>query len=613
MKINSAKIEKIIADLELIMEACQENEKRYKYQIDRVHDDYKQSAINLVHYLALRSFDLREIQKRLGNLGMSRLAKAESHVMASLIAIRHALLALIGKNSKNRPIPHISIKRGQKIIRKRNKELFGYKTKQRSVRIMVTQPSEAASDFDLVYHAMLAGMNTVRINCAHDEPDNWLGMITHTRKAIEKIGRQCKITMDLGGPKIRTGAIETEPGIIHLRPQKNRKGVITGAVEFWFIADIPENRPFPSKHIPVPEVWMKRLAPDTVVWFTDTRKKKRHAYIHHIEEGRVCAICPNSAYIEQGTLFRIEGDKKTEMIPVGELSPVEKSIILYNDDELLVHKDDWPGAPAKRDETGKLLQIAHIPCTSEEIFTSVNPGDLVFFDDGKIEAIVLKADSASFTVKIIQSGENGSRLRSDKGINFPRAGMGISGLTPKDREDLEFIARYADVVNMSFVNGRQDVEDLIEALRKLKVDNKLGVIFKIETQNAFKNLPEILLTAMQVKPIGVMIARGDLAIECGWRHIGRIQEEILWMCAAAHIPTIWATQVLEKLAKKGIPSRAEITDAVMAQRADCVMLNKGPFIINAIKMLDAILKNMQEYQEKKAPLLPPLETNAIST
>jgi pyruvate kinase len=79
------------------------------------------------------------------------------------------------------------------------------------------------------------------------------------------------------------------------------------------------------------------------------------------------------------------------------------------------------------------------------------------------------------------------------------------------------------------------------------------------------------------------------------------------MCEAAHVPTIWATQVLENLAKKGLPSRAEITDAVMAQRADCVMLNKGPYITRAISMLDTILRKMQEYQDKKAVLLPVLE------
>ncbi|MBT8401942.1 MAG: pyruvate kinase, partial [Rhodothermia bacterium] len=70
---------------------------------------------------------------------------------------------------------------------------------------------------------------------------------------------------------------------------------------------------------------------------------------------------------------------------------------------------------------------------------------------------------------------------------------------------------------------------------------------------------------------------------------------------------IWATQVLENLTKKGQPSRAEITDAATAQRAECVMLNKGPHILSAIRMLDTILKATEEYQEKKAPMLPVLD------
>ena len=100
---------------------------------------------------------------------------------------------------------------------------------------------------------------------------------------------------------------------------------------------------------------------------------------------------------------------------------------------------------------------------------------------------------------------------------------------------------------------------------------------------------------------------GDLAIETGWDNIGRIQEEILSLCQAAHIPEIWATQVLENLAKLGIPSRAEITDAAMAQRADCVMLNKGPYILNAIQLLSTILKDMEPYWEKNAPMMPSMK------
>ena len=105
-----------------------------------------------------------------------------------------------------------------------------------------------------------------------------------------------------------------------------------------------------------------------------------------------------------------------------------------------------------------------------------------------------------------------------------------------------------------------------------------------------------------------MIARGDLAVECGFERLAEVQEEILWVCEAAHMPVIWATQVLETLAKTGLPSRAEITDAAMGERAECVMLNKGPHILDAMRTLDDILRRMQAHQSKKRPLLRALKS-----
>jgi pyruvate kinase len=112
---------------------------------------------------------------------------------------------------------------------------------------------------------------------------------------------------------------------------------------------------------------------------------------------------------------------------------------------------------------------------------------------------------------------------------------------------------------------------------------------------------------MRAYPVGVMIARGDLAIETGWKNFATIQQEIIRICGAAHVPEVWATQVLENLAKKGTPSRSEITDAAMAQQADCVMLNKGAYIDRAVRMLDKILRRMQRFQNKTAVVLPKLE------
>lgn len=104
-----------------------------------------------------------------------------------------------------------------------------------------------------------------------------------------------------------------------------------------------------------------------------------------------------------------------------------------------------------------------------------------------------------------------------------------------------------------------------------------------------------------------MIARGDLALETGWSAMGSIQREILKMCNATHVPVVWATQVMEKLAKKGYPSRAEITDAVNSAKAECVMLNKGAYILKAIEVLDQIVESSERYQVKNAPMLPMLE------
>ena len=184
-------------------------------------------------------------------------------------------------------------------------------------------------------------------------------------------------------------------------------------------------------------------------------------------------------------------------------------------------------------------------------------------------------------------------------MNFPQSDIKLPGLTATDETNLEFIARHADAVSLSFVRKPRDVEALLEQLERLSCD-KLGLVVKVETKKGFKSLPRIMLAAMRRYPVAVMIARGDLAVECGWTNLAECQEEILWLCGAARVPVMWATQVLEQEAKKGLPSRAEITDAAQSQRADCVMLNKGPHILAAIRTLDSILQRMQKLRRSKS-------------
>jgi pyruvate kinase len=213
-------------------------------------------------------------------------------------------------------------------------------------------------------------------------------------------------------------------------------------------------------------------------------------------------------------------------------------------------------------------------------------------------------------VKIIHADLKGNKLRVDKGLNFPDTELQLSPLTDKDLQDLKFVAHHADIVGYSFVQRPEDIELLQRELHLLLPKHAPipAIIAKIETPLAVRYLPELIVQAAGKHPFGIMIARGDLAVEVGYQRLAEIQEEILWLCEAAHIPVIWATQVLETLVKKGIPSRAEITDAAMGERAECVMLNKGPFVLDAVTILDDVLSRMQAHQLKKSPQLRALHS-----
>jgi pyruvate kinase len=239
------------------------------------------------------------------------------------------------------------------------------------------------------------------------------------------------------------------------------------------------------------------------------------------------------------------------------------------------------------------------------VFTEVNPGETIWFDDGKIGGIVEKVEDTQVFIRITHARLRGEMLRSDKGINLPESDLRLPAMTAKDIEDLSFVAQHADVVELSFANTAADVESLQQHLASLGAQP--GIVLKVETRRGFENLPEMLLAAMRSPCCGVMIARGDLAVECGFERLAEVQEEILWICEAAHVPVIWATQVLETLAKEGMPSRAEITDAAMGHRAECVMLNKGPHIVSAVRVLDDILQRMQTHQAKKRAMLRELQ------
>lgn len=607
MLFDTQKLQDINSQIDLFLKKIDEYENLYQPQIANVHPNYAESAKNLIHYLALRSFDIDIYQKQLIDIGLPNTTSSESSVLSNLLIFKTIINHLLNKENNIPEKDFITNNESKELLKKHSTALFGKVPENRRTRILVTQPTTAAEDTDFIKSLLDLGMNCARVNCAHDDEDIWGKIIAN----IKNSDPNCKVMMDLGGPKLRTGKMKPGHKVIHIKPKRNTLGQVTSPAKIWlapFGTLPPEGEEFDAI-IPVNKKWLKKTRKGSFVVFRDSRDKKCKINIDKKEGNARWASCKDSAFVTTGALLNVFLEKKStsEIHTVHEILPLEEVIFLYEEDLLRLDKEPILGEPTKYNEEGNVTEIAHVSCTLPQIFENVAINEQIYFDDGKIEGIIKEINADHLIIKITNTKKNGGKLKSDKGINLPNSKLEISGLTEKDKTDLKFVSSYADAVNFSFVNNKQDVEDLLNEFKKL--NSSLGIVLKIETKESFKNLPSILLKAMENYPIGVMIARGDLAIETGWKNFAIIQEEISRVCEAAHLPDIWATQVLENLAKKGIPTRAEITDASIAQRAECVMLNKGPYIEKAVKMLDKILCKMQNIQKKKISLLPKLEFN----
>lgn len=438
---------------------------------------------NLAHYLALRRRDLSPLQSRLSAFGLSSLGRSEAKVVEALDALLATLRRLNGE--ADAPYPTLAAMRaGEDAIHAARDRIFGPVPATPHAVVMVTLPSEAASDASLVRRLMEAGMGCARINCAHDDAAGWEAMIANIRAAERALGRSCRVLMDLSGPKCRIEQLRA--------PEKLR-------------------------------------------------------------------------------LYR--GDR---FFMVATLDPRASGPVAIR--------------PSFPEAIGQLA-----------------PGAEVWINDGKIGARVVGVSAGGVELEVFSARGKGERLKVEKGLNFPTIDLRLPPLTPKDFRDLDFVAANADLVGFSFVQETADVDLLQDHLAARRGERpKQTIVLKIETPLAVRNLPRLIIRSALHHPTAVMIARGDLAVELGFARLSEMQEEILWLCEAAHMPVIWATQVLDQFIKDGAPSRAEATDAAMAQRAECVMLNKGPFLLEAVGFLRDVLARMDRHQSKKFARFTPL-------
>ncbi|MBK7052520.1 MAG: pyruvate kinase [Rhodoferax sp.] len=598
----------IIAQLWQLRNAMLAREAAMREELSLVSPENRESARNLIHYLTLRSSDLREVQEKLTWLGLSSLGRSESHVLANLDKVLGILHRLTGQDwqdkSADEPAGMVS---SHHLLARHTSDLLGTARPERPVRIMVTLPSEAATDFSVVRELVQAGMDIARINCAHDGADQWKAMASNVRRAAKSASREVRILMDLGGPKIRTGDIPPRPAVLKLRPHRDDYGHVLQPASLG-LRSIDESNELMDADccVGVEHEWLANLKVGTSITFSDARHAKRRLVVVSVDERGAIAHCLKTAYLTPNSCLTIEdADHEVEASSslVHGIEYLPGLLHLHRGDALYLTRGQLePLPPGKPDEETDVRAPARIACTLPQVIDQVNPGERIWFDDGRIGGLIRRVTPDWLEIEITQAREGGEKLIGDKGINLPDSALNLPALTDKDIADLVVVASEADMVGLSFVQKPEDVMLLREHLHRHGKDD-IGIVLKIETLQGFENLPELMLAAMAGKSAGVMIARGDLAVECGYERLAEVQEEILWCAEAAHMPVIWATQVLETLAKTGVPSRAEISDAGMGVRAECVMLNKGPYITDAIRALDDILRRMAGHQAKKRPLL----------
>jgi len=445
------------------------------------------SARNLAAYLAFRTHDVRELQDELASWGLSSLGRSEGHILATLDTVASVLGRLDGRSDELQTA-HRSAKAftlGERLLDRNTRRLLGEPPPGHATHVMVTLPERAETDAAFVEELVKRGMTSARINCAHGTHDQWRAMVRHVRAAERRLGRSCRVVMDLSGPRARTLAVSS----------KEDRRIVAGD-----------------------RVFLRATAPDAL----------------------------------------------------GVELPFQ------------------------------------IQCAPPTIVDALPEGAKLSIDEGRIEARIEAKLPNGAVAEILRTAPGGVRLKPEKALNFPGTALGIPALTEKDLADLDVVVEIADIVGYSFVQDQGDVDALWRELQLRRSRARrwpLGLILKIETELAVRHLPELIVAAGGRLPVGVMIARGDLAVEVGFERLAELQEEILWLAEAAHTPVVWATQVLDRLVRKGTPSRAEISDVVLAQRAECVMLNKGEFLLEAVSIVDEVCRRMDEHQHKKTARL----------
>jgi len=559
---------------------------RRRAQIEAVLPTHRASALNLSHYVGLRRGDLRRLQLDLAGVALSSLGRCEGHVADVLARLERWLGAPPAQAA-----PALDARRAEEILHANTRALFGPRPRDRHVYVMVTAPEAAAITAAWADAVLEAGANVLRINAAHESPAQWEAAIALLRARAAAHNCELRVVVDLPGPKLRGEIRRSEPGVLHLPRAKDRFGRTLAPTSVALVPRYAE-----GAQLPLPGAWLRGMRAGDVLSLRDAAGRARALVVREASGTHARAECRQSLYLRGGlALAWKRGKRVLARGRVGAYPQQPAALRLAPGDAFVLSAHGAARA-------GRLPALC---CPAPEVLACVRAGERVILDDGRIAAVVESVAAGALRCRVLRAAKTPTRLRSGKGITFPDSRIAPRGLGAEDARVLDFALTHADGVEVSFVNTAADVRAVGERLAGAGRSG-FGMILKLETREAMRNLAEILFEAMHYDPVGIMIARGDLAVELSFERLAEMQEELLWFGEACHLPVVWATQVLDSLAHSGVPTRAEVTDAAMSMRAECVMLNRGPHIAAAVRMLVDIIRKMEMHQYKKRSIYRPL-------
>ena len=364
-----AKLDELIKRLSEIRLALAESESAFESRVDCIDPSYLKSARNLAHYIALRHYDIRPLQEELAELGLSSLGRAEAHVMATLDAVLTAVHGLAGRTWQHLPRA-LDFPEGNRLLREHTEMLLGPSPPNRAVRIMVTMPSEAASDYQLVRELVARGMDCMRINCSYDGRSAWVAMAEHLKRAKRELGKNCRLSMDLAGPKLRVGPMEAGPEVIKIRPQRDATGTVLKPARICLVPEAHMRARLwagqSPRSIPVAAGNLASLRTGDQIEFTDARGSSRRMVVTRTTGERVEAECVRTSYLASGMELRRKG-ALGGVVRVGRLPALDQPIVLKKGDTVVLSNKLRLGRGPEVSEDGQVLRPATINCTIPEI------------------------------------------------------------------------------------------------------------------------------------------------------------------------------------------------------------------------------------------------------